>query len=106
MCVGPIKYPQELDHLCKVRHCVNPEHLESVAHAENVRRGNGGQNWAAKTHCPQGHPYDEENTRVISGRRVCRTCANERSRAWRLANVEKHRESVRQSRLKRLKRVD
>ena len=36
--VGPIPEGLELDHLCRVRHCVNPEHLEPVTHAENVRR--------------------------------------------------------------------
>ena len=29
----------ELDHLCNVRHCVNPDHLEPVTHTENVARG-------------------------------------------------------------------
>lgn len=104
VCVGPIAYPTELDHLCKVRHCVNPTHLEAVTHAENVRRGNGGANWAAKTHCPQGHPYDEGNTDHYNGSRVCRTCANERGRAYRQANPEKHREAVRRARAKRLAR--
>lgn len=36
--VGPIPEGLELDHLCRVRRCVNPEHLEPVTHAENVRR--------------------------------------------------------------------
>lgn len=34
---------------------------------------------AAKTHCPRGHPYDEENTRLRNGRRHCRACERERA---------------------------
>lgn len=95
---GPLGDGYELDHLCEVRNCVRPSHLEAVTHAENVRRGHGGDNWAAKTHCPQGHPYDEENTRIdAKGARVCRVCSAKKSRESRLADPEKHREAVRES---------
>lgn len=94
-CVSQIQKPMELDHLCRVRHCVNPSHLELVSHAENVRRGNGGQNWSAKTHCPQGHPYDETNTHLYDGKRVCKQCTYDRSKAHRKADPERHREAVR-----------
>ena len=94
-CIGPVQRPKELDHLCRVRHCVNPEHLELVDHAENVRRGNSGQHWAAKTHCPQGHPYDEVNTHTYDGKRVCKQCTYDRSTAHRLKDPEKAREAVR-----------
>jgi hypothetical protein len=66
----------DLDHLCRVRACVNPDHLEPVTRRENLLRGETrtAAN-AAKTHCPQGHPYDEVNTYVrASGQRVCRRC--------------------------------
>ena len=67
---GPIAPGQQLDHLCRVRHCVNPDHLEQVSQAENLRRG-----FACITHCPSGHPYDEANTYVTpAGARQCRTC--------------------------------
>ena len=74
--IGPIPDGHELDHLCRNRSCVNPAHLEPVTHSENVRRGNGAAFWRNKTQCPQGHPYDEENT-YFDGRgyRRCRACS-------------------------------
>lgn len=82
--VGPVPDGLELDHLCVNPPCVNPAHLDPVTHAENMRRGPtnvAGRN-AAKTECPQGHPYDDENTLIrANGNRVCRTCDNARSRA-------------------------
>lgn len=67
---GPIPKGIELDHLCQVRHCVRPGHLEPVTHTENVRRSG-----VRTTHCPSGHLYDEANTYVYrSGARGCRAC--------------------------------
>lgn len=64
-----------LDHLCRVRCCVNPKHLEPVTLAENTRRG---VNWQkAKTHCKRGHAFTCENTRYErNGARRCRACKN------------------------------
>lgn len=37
--IGPIAHGLTVDHLCRVRLCINPQHLEVVTHAENCRRG-------------------------------------------------------------------
>jgi hypothetical protein len=74
--VGPIPEGLELDHLCRVRNCVNPAHLEPVTHAENTLRGIGptAQN-ARRTECLQGHPLMGPNLYLRpDGRRECRTC--------------------------------
>ena len=77
--VGPIPDGLELDHLCRVRRCVNPAHLEPVTHRENMRRGKGfGSANARKTHCIRGHEFTPENTLPNHGphARKCRTCFN------------------------------
>lgn len=87
--VGPITDGLELDHLCRVRLCVRPTHLEPVTHEENVLRGDSftAVN-ARKTHCPQQHPYDEANTWISSsGWRYCRACNRDKARR-RYANAK------------------
>lgn len=72
---GKIPEGLELDHLCRTRCCVNPDHLEPVTRLENVRRGQGGMHLRWRTHCPKGHPYDNENTRLKkSGKYISRSC--------------------------------
>lgn len=75
--VGPIPGELTIDHLCRVRCCVNPDHLEPVTRGENVRRGEAGRVVAAmhraKTHCPHGHPYDARSVEPRGWRR-CRSC--------------------------------
>lgn len=79
--VGRIPEGLTLDHLCRVRRCVNPTHLEPVSVGVNTLRGDGPSARAARaTHCPHGHPYDEGNTCVSSGARYCRACAREKMR--------------------------
>jgi len=67
--------PGVSDHLCRVRHCINPDHLEFITNRENILRGTGfSAVHAAKTHCPRGHEYDEENTFMYKTQRRCREC--------------------------------
>lgn len=81
--VGPIPEGLQLDHLCRVRCCVNPDHLEPVTQRENLLRGETiVAAEAAKTHCPQGHPYSGANLYVSpKGDRICRTCTREKAAA-------------------------
>lgn len=74
--VGPIGAGLQLDHLCRVRACVESTHLEPVTARENTMRADtASTRSAAATHCPSGHPYDDENTkRDRRGWRACRTC--------------------------------
>lgn len=76
--VGPIPSGLQIDHLCRVRNCVNPAHMEPVTNRVNTLRGMGptvaGLRMSTKTHCPQGHPYDEANTRWWRNERLCRAC--------------------------------
>jgi hypothetical protein len=73
---GPLPEGTEIDHLCRNRWCVRPDHLEAVPHVENVRRGigSGWQINAVKTHCPHGHEYTPANTYTYRGSRLCRAC--------------------------------
>jgi len=69
----------EVDHLCRNRVCVRPDHLEQVTPAENKRREMAAR--PPKTHCRHGHAYDEANTFLNSaGYRECRTCLRSRGR--------------------------
>jgi len=82
--IGPIPKDKELDHVCRVRCCVNPSHLEPVTHAENMRRSDintqrvvrsNKERAKARTHCPQGHPYSGANLYIpAGGERRCRIC--------------------------------
>ena len=67
----PIPAGLQIDHLCRVRECVNPAHMEVVTSAENTRRMG-----AAITHCKRGHEFTAENTYRVprSGRRSCVAC--------------------------------
>lgn len=77
--VGPIPDGMQIDHLCGVRRCVNPDHLEPVTARENTRRALKSLATinAAKTHCVHGHEFTPSNTYVPPkrpNRRYCREC--------------------------------
>ena len=62
-----------LDHLCRVRCCVNPDHVEPVTSAENTHRGLPTKRTAA--HCGHGHPRTPANTYYRSnGYTECSVC--------------------------------
>lgn len=71
---GSIPDNLQIDHKCRVRCCVNPDHLEIVTLVENVKRGHAGQYNARKTHCINGHPFTAENTGLYRNERYCRIC--------------------------------
>ncbi len=81
--VEPIAKGLVIDHLCRTHRCVNPDHLEVVTPRENIIRGDGPAVFAAgaarwnawKTHCINGHPFDEANTYYRpTGGRSCKEC--------------------------------
>lgn len=94
--VGPIPEGLQLDHLCRVRSCVNPAHLEPVTARENKLRSVPFIR-AETPNCPAGHPWDERNTRWSSSAtgvaRQCRACAAERGRRTR-AEAQAWRERI------------
>lgn len=86
---GPIPAGLEVDHLCRVRHCVNPQHMELVTKRENILRGNGlaAQN-ARKTHCAKGHPLTGGNLYVDPrGGRRCVACRKIETASHRVGRV-------------------
>jgi hypothetical protein len=67
--VGEIPVGLEIDHVCRNRGCVNPEHLELVTRGENTKRAND-----ARTHCQHGHAFTPDNTAVYNAMRYCVKC--------------------------------
>jgi len=88
--IGPIPDGLDLDHLCRNRACVRPDHLEPVTRGENQRRGvpfrppRDNNAWGRRvTHCPQGHQYPRPSE--PGKKRNCLVCKRERMAAARRA---------------------
>ncbi len=78
---GEIPSGLQIDHLCRTRNCVNPDHLEAVTLQENVKRGIVGINSRAKIQCPKFHDYDIIDNR---GRRCCSICREDARIKYRM----------------------
>lgn len=82
----PVPKGKQLLHTCDTPWCVNPDCTYPGTHLQNMQdKSAKGRHWQQqKTHCPQGHPYDAENTRLILDKtrgtynRKCRTCSCQR----------------------------
>lgn len=74
--VGEIPDEYVVDHLCKIRFCVNPDHLEAVSNRENILRSDSpSARNARKTHCIRGHEFSPSNTGIRNdGSRYCKAC--------------------------------
>lgn len=93
---GKVPDGMELDHLCRNKKCVNPEHLEVVTKSENNRRGNSpSAKNARKTHCPRGHELADGNLFIHkSGRRSCLICFTRQRREATDRWYQKNREKI------------
>jgi hypothetical protein len=81
---GPIPKGMHIDHLCRNRECVNPDHLEAVTPKENLHRGLKGRMHVPVTQCKRGHPYAEHAiVNPKTGKKVCKICMNDARRPRR-----------------------
>lgn len=91
LCKGDIPGRLTVDHLCRNRLCVNPDHLDLCTRGENTMRGNTitAAN-LQKTHCSKGHPYSGENLLIKDGKhRRCRRCHADWNRNYMRAKYKR-----------------
>jgi len=79
--IGLIPVGLDLDHKCRIRHCVNPDHLEPVSRSENMRRSPLMDRQSHKTHCKYGHVFTSD--RDARGRRTCLQCRKRLNKEYR-----------------------
>jgi len=81
---GPIPNGYDVHHICEVKICVNPSHLEALPRKEHAKQHSvmySETSWQIKkTHCPQGHEYTPENTYLRYNKRYCSKCRGLRIR--------------------------
>ena len=91
---GPIPKGLTIDHLCRNRACVNPNHLEAVSIHANTMRSQISLSTinAKKTHCVHGHLLDKVNKQGSRIHRSCRICNNARSLKHYYSKKERSRD--------------
>lgn len=77
---GEIPKGHVVNHTCRRRSCVNPSHLNCITARENALRDSASRAYvnSQKTHCPNGHPYDDTETSAGRTSRICTTCRREK----------------------------
>ncbi len=81
--IGPIPHNHQCHHMCGVKGCVNPSHLEALTQREHSAK----HPQTRKTHCPQGHPYSGDNLYMRTDKnghttQHCVVCHRKRNREW------------------------
>jgi hypothetical protein len=102
---GPISSDMHVDHLCEVRACCNPAHLEIVTPQENLARRRGFKDGSTAKKiseirrgwptCPKGHEYTETTTRVDGAGRHCRVCEKAKRLRYQERVGEEQKERLR-----------
>ena len=89
---GPIPGGRQVDHLCRNKLCCNPDHLEAVTQAENLRRELHVR-WGGRTECPHGHSFAEFQRTTPGGRKYCTACHSAKRKTRVTGNTD-HKEAT------------